>query len=86
MLNSRFHLVHELERGQPPGPGELSEIHAEVVMGGGRVRFARERQPASRDTLFRQGGAPGLVGGELGQVKTGTAELPGGVAWPGAFW
>ena len=47
-------------------------------MGRGRVGVARKREPASRDALFRQGGAAGVVSGELGQVKTGAAELPGG--------
>src|ERR1039458_10186013 len=81
--NLPLHLVHQPERGQPLGLGQLPEINAQVVMGWGRVGIARQRGPARCNALFRQGSAFSLVGGEPDQVKTGAAELPGGcrLAW-----
>ena len=46
-------------------------------MGRGRVGLARDRLLAGGNSLFRQRGAFGLVGGKVGQVKTRPGEFPG---------
>src|ERR1035441_2519810 len=61
-----LHLLHELERAQASGSGQLAQVHAEVVEGRGRIGLARNRSFRSRDSLFREGSAFRLAGGEVG--------------------
>ena len=73
-----LHLVHELECGQALGPGQLSQIHRRGSNGPEPSwNRARSGEPAGGDPLVRQGSALGIVGGELRQVETRAAELPG---------
>src|ERR1035441_5253684 len=69
-----LHLVHELERAQPSGSGQLPESHAEIVMRRRRVGLARDCLLSGGNSLFREGSALRLAGGELGQVKARRSE------------
>ena len=71
-----LHLVHKLEGAETFGAGELSEVHAEVIMGRGGVGVLGDYLPAGGDASLSEFGAFGAIGGELGQVKAGPGKLP----------
>ena len=75
-----FHLLDEPVGGEGRrlGLGELPEIHGQIIMPRRGVGFARQQFPAGGDALPGDRGASGVVGGEVGIIKTGAGKLPGG--------
>src|ERR1051325_5370681 len=71
-----FHLVDQLQRAHAFGASQLTEIHSQVVVGGGRVGFPRDGFLASREALLREARALRVRIRKFRQIKASAAELP----------
>jgi len=74
-----FHPPDKPQGAEVFGTGQLAQVQAEVIMGRAGVGVLIDGMLAGGDSLLGELGSLGMVGGELGQVKTGAGELPGGV-------